>query len=99
LRWKVLSLFPCQSKIVKKPKSCKHFSKTFTAHYPKFYSLKILANYLCIHGHPYLEGIIKVNVDVSSFGNPDNADFEGILKNDMRIWIQGFYGSCGRASN
>jgi ribonuclease HI len=45
------------------------------------------------------EGYIKINVDGSSFGNPGNAGFGGLLRNDMGIWIQGFSGSCGRASN
>jgi len=27
----------------------------------------------------------KINVDVSSFGNPDNVGFGGLLRNDMRI--------------
>ena len=45
------------------------------------------------------EGYIKINVDGSSFGNPDNASFRGLLRNDMGIWIQGFSGSCGRACN
>jgi len=45
------------------------------------------------------EGYIKVNVDGSSFGNPSNAGFEGLLKKDRGIWIHGFYGSCARASN
>jgi len=39
---------------------------------------------------------IKINVDV---GNPGNADFGGLLRNDRGNWIQGFFGSCGRASN
>jgi len=28
-----------------------------------------------------------------------NVGFGGILRNDSGIWIHGFFGSCGRASN
>jgi len=45
------------------------------------------------------DGYIKVNVDDSSFGNLGNAGFSGLLRNHYEGWIQGFSGSCGRASN
>jgi hypothetical protein len=35
-----------------------------------------------IRWHPPPEGYIKVNVDGSSFGNPGNAGFGGLLRND-----------------
>jgi len=39
-----------------------------------------------------------VNVDGSSFGNPGNAGFGGLLRNDIGVWLHGFSESCGRAS-
>lgn len=41
--------------------------------------------------HSPLEDVIKVNVDDSSLGNSGNAGFGGLLRNDMRIWIQVFF--------
>lgn len=88
--------------------SNKHLMLKWTHHYIFLYHSSvvqvlgpIINQHMIRHVHwdPSLEGIIKVNVDVSSFGNPDNAGFDGLLKNDMRIWIQGFFGSYGRASN
>jgi hypothetical protein len=61
------------------------------------------ANKHCVVRHvcwyPPPEGYIKVNVDGSSFGNPGNAGFGGLLRNDNGAWIHGFSGSCGIASN
>jgi len=37
------------------------------------------------------EGYIKINVYGSFFGNPDNTGFGGLLRNDMRFWIQVFF--------
>jgi len=50
-------------------------------------------------GIPPADAYIKVNVDGSSFGNPKNAGFGGLLRNHYGGWTQGFYGSRGRASN
>jgi hypothetical protein len=52
-----------------------------------------------VHWHPPSEGIIKVNVDGYSFGNLGNAYYGGLLRNNLRIRIQGFFGTCGRAYN
>ncbi|MCI11085.1 ribonuclease H protein [Trifolium medium] len=52
-----------------------------------------------VRWHPPPEGFIKMNVDESSIGNPGNAGFRGLLRNDRGNWIHGFSGSCGRASN
>jgi len=52
-----------------------------------------------VRWYPLLEGYIKVNVDGSSFGNPGNASFGGLLRNNSGVWIHGFSRSCGRASN
>lgn len=52
--------------------------------------------------HSPLEDVIKVNVDDSSLGNSGNAGFGGLLRNDMRIWIQVFFFfflTSSRASN
>jgi hypothetical protein len=52
-----------------------------------------------IRWHPPPEGYTKVNADGSSLGNPGNAGFGGLLRNDRGSWIHSFSGSCGRASN
>jgi len=52
-----------------------------------------------VRWYPPPEGCIKVNVDGSSFGNPGNAGFGGLLRNDIGVLLHGFSGSCGRASN
>jgi hypothetical protein len=44
--------------------------------------------------HPLPEGFIKVK-DGSSFGNPANEGFGGLLKYDGCNWIYGFFGFCG----
>ncbi|KEH30503.1 hypothetical protein MTR_4g073630 [Medicago truncatula] len=49
--------------------------------------------------YPPPEGYIKVNVDDSYFGNPANAGFGGLLRNDRGVWIHGLPKSCDRASN
>lgn len=36
-----------------------------------------------------------MNVDGSSFGNPGNAGFGGLIRNNFGEWITGFSGSCG----
>jgi ribonuclease HI len=38
-------------------------------------------------------------VDYSSFGNPGNASFGGLLRNNRGVWIHGLPGSCDKASN
>jgi len=45
-----------------------------------------------------LKALLKF-VDDSSFDNPSNAGFDGLLRNNMSIWIQSFFESCGRISN
>lgn len=48
---------------------------------------------------PPADGSIKVNVDGSSFGNPGQAGYGGLVRNNLGEWICGFYGSCGVADN
>ena len=52
-----------------------------------------------VRWNPPPEDFIKINVDGSSFGNPGNAGFGGLLRNNRGNWIHGFSGSCGRATN
>jgi len=40
-----------------------------------------------------------VNINGSSFGNSCNAGFWGLLRNNNDSWIEGFSGSCEKASN
>lgn len=51
-------------------------------------------------GIPPVNTYLKVNVDGSSFDNLGNAGFGGLIINHHGGgWIQGFSGSCSRASN
>jgi ribonuclease HI len=52
-----------------------------------------------VRWNPPPEDFIKINVDGSTFGNPGNAGFGGLLRNNRGNWIHGFSGSCGRATN
>lgn len=46
-----------------------------------------------VRWHPPTDGYIKVNVDDSSFGNPSNVGFAGLLRNSNETWIYGFSGT------
>jgi len=63
---------------------------------PLFSNKHHVIRHVCCH--PLSDGFIKVNEDGSSFGNPGNEGFEGLLKYDGCNWIYGFSGFCG-ASN
>lgn len=41
------------------------------------------------------EDFIKINEDGFSFGISENANFEGVLRNDRGNWIYVFSKSCG----
>ena len=45
------------------------------------------------------EGMVKLNVDGNSRGNPGYAGFGGLLRNDNGQWIFGFHGSVGISDN
>ena len=45
------------------------------------------------------EGVFKLNVDGSSFGNPGEAGFGGLVRGADGHWIFSFYGSVGFADN
>jgi len=45
---------------------------------------------LHVRRHFPSKGFIKFNMDGSSFGNPCNADFEGLSKNVGGNWIYDF---------
>ena len=44
-------------------------------------------------------GFIKLNVDGSSFGNPGDASFGGLLRGADGRWTFGFHGSIRVADN
>lgn len=41
----------------------------------------------------------KLNVDGSSFGNPGNSGFGGLIRDALGQWIIGYSGSCGYSTN
>ena len=44
-------------------------------------------------------GVLKLNVDGSSFGNPERLGYGGLLKNYFGNGFAGFVGSCGITRN
>lgn len=49
--------------------------------------------------HPPLEGFLKYNIDGASKGNPGDACFGGVLRDDTRNIISLFHGHLGKATN
>lgn len=49
--------------------------------------------------HPPPDTAVKVNVDGSSFGNPGQSGFGGVIRDSTGTWHLGFSGSCGYTTN
>lgn len=43
--------------------------------------------------------VIKINIDGSSFGNPDSSGFGGLLRDALGNWLLRYLGSCGFSTN